>query len=223
MRCVIAVCAVLVGAVLAGCPAADDSDDMPDAPDGKTLGLELTWTMKSPVPGPITSEETIASVHFETQDLRVVGDAGPGDTRTQVSELDLEWTSSVSPSKVMFPDAPAGLYSQVLLRLEGEAGENEAGYEIRGTTMIEGSEVPFTIRDTTSLALAMELSLQLDPAEKGTIDVEIDLHDAIDGVTYSSLPIVDGRRVLGPADAQMPAFRSKLMQAFSAQEATSTQ
>jgi len=199
--------------VVAGCPGtAPDVPDAPDAP-GQNPGLILTWDAKPVIPGPVTAEESVKDVKLLTENLRVVGDAGPGDPRTQVGLLELDWDDDGVPPAVLFPDAPAGLYSQVVLKLEGDEA-----YRIRGTADVSGTPVEYTIEDDEGLSIVIGCSVQLQAGEQKTIHVEIDFGDAINSVDFSTLPLVDNRRMLEPGDPQMPAFRTKLMQSFSVQD-----
>src|SRR4051812_28165127 len=135
MQGVVRMC-LLVGGI-AACHTSD-----PNSPDGGMItgdgsneprvGLALTWsTQPASIPGEVDSNISVASMLFRVANLRVIGDAGPGDTRTSVDQLQLSWGQSGPPEPIRFGDAPSGLYSHVLMLVEGNI--TDYSYEITGT------------------------------------------------------------------------------------------
>src|SRR5450631_992612 len=123
MQSVVPTCLLL--GVIAACHGSD-----PGAPDGSMLdgdgsssdrGLSITWaTSPNTIPGETGGDGlSIASMTFRLANLRVIGDAGPGDTRTSVDSIELDWAAGAKPNAVSFADAPTGLYSRVILVVDG--------------------------------------------------------------------------------------------------------
>jgi hypothetical protein len=209
---------LLVG--LAGCPgAAPPGDDMPDAgPTGASL--HVTWTpVPADLPGDITSDLSVDRVTFGVASLRVVGDAGPGDPRTFLDDLKLEWDRDGKPDAVKFSNAPPGLYSRMewLLDTSNLLREDDPIYvfEIVGEVELNGHGQNFRLRETAQLPISFAVSANLDPPADTTIDVRVDVARIVEAVDYDALPKVDGDLFLGPGDPQMPAIRSKVVEAFA--------
>lgn len=197
--------------LLAGCPG-PEGDDMPtpDTPDGGSTVLHLAWAADPVVPGPVGSGVVVERARFVLENLRVVGDAGPGDPRTSLTDLTLEWRETEAPDLVDFPEAPSGIYSRVLFDIDdGEA------VEIRGTAEIEGTPVPFTVTDLGELAVSIEINLDLPPGEERTQTIDVDLGRVLDAIDFQALPIIENRRVLREGDPQLEEARTKLRESFT--------
>src|SRR5664279_1045660 len=160
MQPVVPTCLLL--GVIAACHGSD-----PSAPDGSMLdgngsgsdhGLSITWaTSPSSIPGAVGGEDgSITTMKFRVLNLRVVGDAGPGDDRTSVNSIELDWAASTKPSPVTFADAPSGLYSHVILVADGNL--INYSYELAGTTKLDGNTMPYQIHDRTPLAISLDTS-----------------------------------------------------------------
>ncbi len=203
---------------VAGCGTGTDIVDALDAPGPGSVGLILEWEAKPSIPGPISGDNTVTAIKLITENLRVVGDAGPGDPRTQVGSLELDWDQAGVPPAVLFPDAPPGLYSQVVLKLEGDESGDDEAYEIRGTAKVGDDLEDFAILDDEILSIVVDCNVQLQANEQKTIRMEIDFGAAINEVDFSALPVKSNRRVLEPDDPQMPVFRAKLLGSFSVQD-----
>jgi len=214
MRCGIV---LLVG--LTGCPgAAPPGDGMPDGgPTGASL--HVTWTpVPANLPGDITSELSVDRVTFGVASLRVVGDAGPGDPRTFLDDLKLEWDSGDKPDQLTFANAPPGLYSRVewLLDTKNLLREDDPIYvfEIVGDVEVNSQSEHYKIRETAQLPISFAVNANLVPPNDATIDITVDVAHIVEAVDFEALPEMQGDLFLGPGDPQMPAIRTKVVEAF---------
>ncbi len=194
---------VLTGA-LAGCPASDDTGD-PDAADKS--GLHVTWSTAPVVPGPVGLTASISRLELHVSSVRVIGDAGPGDTRTSKDSVDLKWKDGESPSDILFKEAPAGLYSSVDLGVGGDLEQ----LEIEGSALIGGSWMDFEIQDQATISASLPLALTLAAGDSATIPIVFDLGPALAAVPFDQLAIEEGRRHLDTGDAAMAAVRAALI------------
>src|ERR1043165_9450460 len=85
---------------LTACPGSKPGGD--DEVDASTSGprtLHLAWSSKpTTIPDTTSSNVRVDDAYFGAQNLRVIGDAiGPGDLRTYVDKLTVEWASSKTP------------------------------------------------------------------------------------------------------------------------------
>lgn len=213
--------ALLVGVL--GAAACQESpgvtpDGSPPAGDAMVggPGLVIPFTTKSPVPGSVGSGIVVSRALFRVANLRVIGDSGPGDTRTSRNHLELEWKAGTSPSPIEFSDAPSGLYSKVSMELDGETVADS--FEITGTVELDGTSVDFRIHDPEELKVSMDASVALDPGKRVAVNVQLDIDKALDDLEFSELPTIQGSRVLGPGDRQMSKFRGRLKSAFSTRD-----
>ena len=209
-------CVVVAGTLL-GCgpggvgPMGDDTPPM-DAPAGPS-GLIIEWSTSPAIPstgGPVT----ITQARFQLSSLRVVGDAGAGDSRTTITNIEMgfSWSGSEpTPPDMIFNDAPTGLYSQVALSFDG--GSNES-YEIRGRAMVGSEDLEYRIEDDRPLAFNVPIDTMVTPGEMTTVRLRINFTHAIDSLEMSTLDRSDGRLELSDGDAQMPMFRAKLIESF---------
>jgi len=210
---------LLVG--LAGCPGPAPSDDAPvDMAPPQSATLHVTWNPRPDVlPGDVNSSISVDRVTFGIDSLRVVGDAGPGDPRTSIDHLKLEWDSSDKPDAITFDNAPPGLYSRMewLLDTRNLLREDDPIYvfEIVGDVDISGSDEKFRLRETAQLPISFDIQADLLPPNDATIDVRVDVERIVTAVDFESLPKVDGERLLDHGDPQMPAIRAKVVEAFS--------
>ena len=215
---------MLVG--LAGCPGpAPNTDGGADTPP-QSASLHVTWNpLPDVIPGSAGSNITITDAEFGVESLRVVGDAGPGDPRTFVQNLDLNWDADDKPDPITFANAPPGLYSRMewLLATSNQLREDNPLYafEIEGTVEIDDNTEQFRIRESAQLPIAFEVQANLQPPSDATVAVRVDLIRIVTAVNYRDLPIVEGERLLAPGDPQMSGIRQKVVEAFSREDSAS--
>jgi hypothetical protein len=216
---------VLLVTLLAGCPGpAPSSDAGADTPP-QSASLHVTWNPRpAAIPGAATSEITITDAEFGVESLRVVGDAGPGDPRTFVQNLDLNWDSDDKPAPLVFANAPPGLYSRMewLLATSNQLrADTVYAFEIEGEVEIDDNTEKFRIRESAQLPIAFEVQADLTPPSDATVAVRVDVIKIVTAVNYRALPRVDGELLLAPGDAQMPTVRQKVVEAFSKEDSPS--
>ncbi len=184
--------------------------------------LRLAWTgQPAALPAPVGGNVTLATASFAAMNLRVVGDAGPGDPRTLVDHVAIAWSAGAQPPPIAFPSAPLGKYSRVVFSLDGEDQVSQAtaaaSYTLTGTVAIQGAAaVPFRVTDDTEISVAFDVDAELVVNADATVEVAVDLAKIVGAVDFKTLPVVDGVRVLASDDPQADAVRAKLVDAFHA-------
>lgn len=173
------------------------------------VGLALSWSSEpSNIPGEVDGNVTISSMLFRVANLRVVGDAGPGDTRTSVDQIELSWGAGPAPGDVEFNDAPTGLYSHVVMLVEGNIPAYS--YEIKGTARVNGNPKPFYIHDLSPVGISMDTNTMLEPGQQTSLGIEVRIDQALQSLNFGALDDQMGTLVLDTFDDQMDDFRSKL-------------
>jgi len=204
---------LLVGAI-AACHTDNPgtADGSTDGTGSNTAGLSINWsTHPTAIPGQANSDTTIASMTFRVANLRVIGDAGPGDDRTSIDTLALQWQAGVQPSPISFADAPTGLYSRVVLLADGNLVDYS--YELAGTTKVDGMTLPYQIHDRSPLGISLETSTMLDPDHGASLVITIRIDQALQSLDFSKLDNQNGTLVLDTFDDAMGDFRNKMMSA----------
>ncbi|MEO8840969.1 MAG: hypothetical protein ABI591_02565 [Kofleriaceae bacterium] len=213
MQTVVPTCLLL--GVIAACHGSD-----PSAPDGSMVtdgssstdhGLAITWaTSPNTIPGDTGGDgNSIATMTFRIANLRVIGDAGPGDNRTSIDSLELDWAAGATPSPVAFGDAPPGLYSHVILLADGNL--INYSYELAGTTKLDGVSMPYQIHDRSPLAISLDTSAMLDPNETASLAITIRIDQALQSLDFHKLSNQNGTLVLDTFDNAMSDFRDDMM------------
>lgn len=205
-------CALLAGLLIA-CHTSDPGT--PDAPNGSgASGLHVTFATDPTIPpGAVENWLTLTDATFAFDNLRVIGDAGPGDPRTTASGFTVHWDASSAPAPIDFTDAPSGLYSKVSFQIDGHLITNS--YHLKGQVNINGTWLPFNIEDSLALSLSLDINRTLAPGGTETIGLLVKFHDALTGIDFSALPTDDGALQLETTNSQMAAFRDKLTQGFT--------
>ena len=178
--------------------------------------MTVAWASKPEAwPGIIKDGITIDSARFSFDSLRVIGDAGPGDLRTTARSFEVRWEKDRDPpATLMFSDAPAGLYSQVAMQIDGHLVNNS--YEIRGTIHINGNDVEYRIEDDGALPVTLSVDKMKAPGTPVRLRILCDFIHAIDSVNISSFNNEDGHLELDSSMPAMTEFRKKLVESFSA-------
>lgn len=182
----------------------------PDAAPGAS-GLRVTWSSSPQIPGS-TSNTTVTNAVFRIDNLRVIGDAGPGDPRTSETAFVVHWDYDEHPDPIVFSDAPTGLYSKVTVQADGHLVDYS--YEIDGKVEVNGSTQDFVIHDRDALTANIAISTTLDPGGQAQIPIRVRLDDALGVIDFSQLSYDDGHLELDTFDSQMQAFRDKLATSF---------
>lgn len=190
-----------------------------DAGDGGVVGdegLHLVFHADPTLPADLGGEfqARITEVN-ETilEDLRVVGDAAPGDDRTRIDQLRLDWPRETDP-EVWFQDAPPGMYASVLATLNR--------YDLRGTVVVDGVERDFEINDEQAgISLSIPLpDVTLEAGQIVTIDLDVALGAVVLGIDWSAVELdEDGDLELDDDDPQAPAVVEALRTGFTVSSA----
>ncbi|HEX7701476.1 MAG TPA: hypothetical protein VF403_12155 [Kofleriaceae bacterium] len=182
-----------------------------DGSSSADRGLSITWaTSPNTIPGETGDDGlSIASMTFRLANLRVIGDAGPGDTRTSVDSIELDWAAGAKPNAVSFADAPTGLYSRVILVVDGNL--IDYSYELAGTTKLDGNLTPYRIHDRSPLAISLDTSAMLEPNQTASLGITIRIDQALQSLDFSKLSNQSGTLVLDTFDDAMSDFRNKMM------------
>jgi hypothetical protein len=202
---------VLLGAV-AGCHAG--AAGAPDSGPGITQGLAIAWSSEpATIPGAVRDDLTVSSVVFRMANVRVIGDAGPGDPRTTAENFAVEWKQGTTPDLLAFMDAPSGLYSRVNVLADGQV--TNYSYEIYGTVRVSGNVQNYRVRDSSPLNVSVETQTNLEPGMSATTAIRIDLDEPLINVRFDDLSTAsDGTLELTNGDDQLDGFRQRLTAGF---------
>jgi hypothetical protein len=197
-------------------PPADAGVDAATPPTH--TGLRFQWdTLPPPVSGGGIEFE-LTEIHLALRDVRVIGDSAPGDSRTSIAKVELDWNDDHSPQAIEFPMAPPGLYSRFEFRVD-ENGIIEEGYWIRGKVTLpdEEDEIDFEITDTLPVPISLPLgNLELAVGGGETVKVSLNMGLVLASLDWQNLDVNGGKIKLDFHDPEMFAVRLALATAFSA-------
>lgn len=206
--------ALVVGLVVACHQPNPENPDAAGSVDASVVsGLYVPWTTLPTIPGDSSDNLTVATMLLRIDNLRVIGDAGPGDPRTSKSSFTVSWNGITAPATVAFMEAPTGLYSKLTLLADGHLVDDS--YEITGTALINDVVYPYRIHDRDPINISLSTSATLEPGGEAHVPVRIAVQDALGVVDFTTLPSNGGTLELDTFDSQMPAFRAKLIESFS--------
>lgn len=208
---------LLACVVATGCGNGDSAGLLIDAPvvigDGSnnaTPALSVRWaTEPVAIPGDAGSNVIISRLLFRVATLRIIGDAGPGDTRTSVDAIKVEWSQGMTPQAVGFADAPTGLYSRIILLADGNL--IDYSYEIAGTVKLDNVVTPFMIHDRSPLAISLDTTATLDPGQATALTVTVRITQALQALDFHQLTRVGDGLTLDTFDDAMSDFHDKMM------------
>jgi hypothetical protein len=210
----------LAGASACGddAPGDDDGGNGADASidgNGGQAGIDLAFQA---VPAPPTTlegdgEVRVTEIRFDLFDVRVIGDAAPGDERTWRAHAELTFKDGQNPPPVVYEDAPPGMYSQ----LKWTVGDGANGVSVRGTVRVDGVDdpVPFELEDEDPHPMERPLSVTLPAGGKVVLTLRVDTAVLLNGIDIGALPFEDGKFKLEDDDPQMDVFRANLAAALS--------
>lgn len=175
-------------------------------------GLFIEWRAAPAVPGPLTERLTVADAMFQLDHFQVTSDAGSSNTTR--SRYALTWSAGGEPAEEAFPEAPAGVYSNVSLAMMG-GGPTEYSYRIEGTWRAnDDTIVTYDIKDRSPLLLTFDCDKTLTAGGAATLTISLDLEAAIDGIDFERL-WEEGQTLIEIADGpDLREFRDRLKQAF---------
>ena len=159
-------------------------------------------------------EVRITSAVFNLRDVRAIGDSAPGDERTSLSSLALEWPRGEGEEeeddeyRFEFRNAPSGTYWELLAQI--------IDYEIEGTVKIDEQRVPFEIEDELSSSLSLSLDLGDLPLPVGSsekVEIELRLDELVRNIAWDTVPEDDGVLVID-GGALLDALRTQVDTAF---------
>jgi hypothetical protein len=218
MRRAITLCA-LAGVLLAcGPPGDGDGDDAGvDAPGGdagtSSGGLVFEFVAQPPLDG-LGGGVTVDEAHISLRDVRAIGDSAPGDSRTSIGELDLEWGDARGPGPLAFPLAPPGIYSTFEARL-GRPSTGEERFDLRGTVLVEGETRRFRIENeeiSEQLSVALDGLALGDERRTATVAVSFAFLAAL---PWDQMELDDGEYQIEGDSPHMPAVVAGMRGAFS--------
>jgi hypothetical protein len=203
---------VLVGCHGAGSVTPDASTE-PDVPP-RAQGLTVTWNARPSIPGVLTDKVTVTDAVFQLEHLQLVSDAG-GTTHTR---LQLEWGGRGQPDEEEFPEAPVAHYQQILLDMRADARPPFSyAYQIEGTWEDDDDSGRFRIADPMMLEVPVTCDVMLPASGAVTVAIRLDLRNALNGIDFKNLPMVDGVSVLS-GGKQLADLRAQLMNHAFAQD-----
>jgi hypothetical protein len=189
-----------------------DTPDAALAGDGpQTSGLYVPWAVRPPLPAMPEDTIRISHVLLRLDNLRVIGDAGPGDPRTTAVHASLEWQGTRKPAAFAFLTAPPGLYSQVSIRLEGDFLDS---YVIEGEALVGGTWTPYTIHDAQEFTIHVTTNVRLSATAAAQVPLYVDAQHVVENVNFAALPDVGGTLQLDSTSPQIASVRAALAEAF---------
>lgn len=202
-----AIVAVL-GMAAAACPGPPPDPPPADGSgSGGESGLFIEWqSQPQAIPGPVSAGVTIERADFRLDDLRVISDSTP----IEIDLKKLSWSRDAVPGTLAVMGASPGLYSRLRFKLEGkdEEEEKEYAYEITGTADVNGTVLPFSIRDTDELSFSLDFSILLMAGARATIPVRVEIDKVIQAADFASAPVVDGTCLVEDSSAVRDAARA---------------
>ena len=200
---------LLVGGAATACHVSDPgTPDAPTTTDGSDTGgpgLTLKWETKAPIPGAVDTDLTVTSMLYRMHALSVIGDAGSLMQNT----FQLAWSDANHPPALTFADAPTGLYSKIALLADGNL--IDYSYEIYGTVVVSGETHQYKIHDRSPVGITLDTSLMLEPGGGATVNVRLDIEQALHDLDFSMLTNDAGVLELDTFDNQMGDFRTRMM------------
>lgn len=191
-----------------------------DATDGALGqgGVRMAWATE-PIVGVASPDLQIDSVTLQIANLRLVGDAAPGDARTSRTALTLTWSATAAPPDVVFDQAPPGLYSALEFELAPEddgTGTGGPSVDVSGRVRVDGDLSEVTLHDRSEVAIHVALTLDLAAGTAGALTVSTNLGQVLDAVHWQDVPVVGGARVLDDAaSADLGDIRQALSEAVT--------
>ncbi len=205
-------------------PGEDGGDSRPDAAGGSAgLVLELRGVpaLSASLGGDFNP--VLEEVRIDLENLRAVGDAAPGDSRTSRDELRLEWWGASDddggdpahnePVVVTFDQAPPGLYSNVFAEVKS--------YRLRGEVeLADDIEREFEITDEPSTELAISIPLggvTLEAGETRRVVIEVSCAAAVLAVPWDQVGEEEGNLVVDAQSPYIGAVHDAMLDAFGYQ------
>lgn len=208
------VLAAIATVAACGPPGVDPPDAGDDDPDGDVEmgGIELRWT--APELGAELDDVRIDRIRLHLRDVRVVGDATPGDETYRASEEIELGGDDGEVDRIVFANAPPGRYSAVEFAL-ARAADGEDAWRLDGECAIEEAEYGLEISDERSASVSLPLDLVLGAGETRIVRVEIDVSRIVDGVDWSMGEIEEDEVKVEDDSPLMAQLRAALLAAFS--------
>jgi hypothetical protein len=211
-------CGVLAGSLVA-CHTTSPAGPDGAAPDGDgsdgTAGLHVAFTSEpTPIPGLADTGLSLDLAVFKFDNLKVIGDAGPGDPRTTANNFEVKWDAQTTPPPIEFATAPTGLYSKVSFQIDGHLIDES--YILKGHVTVSGTSYPFEVEDRNTLSLSLDCNRMLAAGGTDTIKVKFTFKDALESVDWANVHNHEGTLELDDTDPQaILAFHAKLINAIS--------
>jgi hypothetical protein len=180
------------------------------------MGLNVLFASNpTTIPGTVdpSRQLSITSAILRPAFLRVIGDAGVGDTRTTEVQFELSWDDTGhTPDALHFSDAPSGIYSN--LSAEIDALFIDYAYEVKGSVMVGGTQHDFYVHDRDRFDVSIDsLNVQLEAGGTADVTLSVDFTQALKSVDYTKL---SGDPLdLDTGDDQADDFRDKLKHGFT--------
>lgn len=210
-------CGVLAGLLVAchtSSPVGPDGAMGDGDGSGGTAGLHVAFTSDpTPIPAQVDTGFTLDLVAFKFDNLKVIGDAGPGDPRTTANDFAVKWDAQTTPAPIDFTTAPTGLYSKVSFQIDGHLIDDS--YVFKGNVTVSGTSYPFEIEDRNTVSLSLDCNRMLDAGGNDTITVKFAFKDALESIDWSNVHNHEGVLELNDTDPQILTFHSKLSNAIS--------
>ena len=200
---------------LTGCPTIFPAEsDGGIGEDGSLPGASLLVLVEADVGEPLELRRAgphyaqineLSEVRLELEDFRIIGDSVPGDERTTLDELVLDWRDGPL-SCLEFQGAPPGIYSRVRASMRA--------YRIVGAIEDSGVNYAFSIEDTPPQGIAMTADINeviVDVDAGGEIALQLDMEYALDAIDWEAHDSDgDGQVEIDADSPEIAEFRARM-------------
>ena len=190
-----------------------DGDASPGQPDARPSRGGLLFTFRSaptdlPTDPDGGNKMVIERADIWMRNVRAVGDAAPGDERTRIESVHLDY-SLLEPVdggtlRFEFPQAPPGLYSVLIAEV--------TRYSLEGTVEIGGDEFDYKIDVEVAPPRTINVDLKGQDLGSTTLHVPIksDLRKLPRAINWNQVELEDGELEVDSDDPVVEGMNDKL-------------
>jgi len=150
---------------------------------------------------------------MHVRDVRALGDAAPGDTRTSLDHTDLDLDQGKTDT-IQFDKAPPGRYSSFEFVVD-RPSDSDYAWRMDGSTQVNGTGWSFEIEDDHAQTISLPIDVTLDAGQTATIQVQVQVNPICEPIDWSQVPPDGDMLELGDNDPQAAGARSRFATAFS--------
>ncbi|WP_152629521.1 hypothetical protein [Haliangium ochraceum] len=178
---------------------------------GGSAGLAFHFASAPSLPGDAGGkyDALIEDARFGLVQVRAIGDSATGENTSRDS-FDLAWTGGGGEDELSFPQAPPGIYAQLLAEV--------IRYDIYGTLELDSGRVPFRLSQENSAGIALSVSLgalELEPNMDRVVEIAVNIDDIVDAIDWDEVaPDEAGRLRVGGSSPQGGELHEAIADSF---------